>query len=452
MALTNISTGELVTAAWLNAIVDRVNAFLISVTGGIWTGTVQKIMQSFRGLHLRTHPNYLASPSQVMLTALEEVVMNDGTRYQPSASMPLAADITVSGPGGLDTGTEAISTWYDIYLIGKSSTTANADLRLMFHRAKKHSLEAEIPINTDAFRGLRLATGTATDKLSQGVQFTAAGPMPFIDVILARSGTVPVSTIWFTLQTSAGSDPTGTVLATSVKLDATAVNTTAQAIRFTFTSPPTVATGTQYHLVMEGDYARSDTNFIWWYGVAAGGYASGVARQWNSAAWSNATGVGDFWFRCYVTRFDTALTFPTGYDQSIKIGQVYNSAGGHFETFRQKGTRVSFLIDHLMLNASTSAVETLTDLSTLLPPLALRVYAAAQNTTNAGTVMMGPVPDGYNMRTSTFANNTITVQPASANSSLTGFPSDIITETQAVYFRVGVGTGFVWVTGYDWGG
>jgi len=130
MALTNISTGELVTAAWLNAIVDRVNAFLINITGGIWTGTVQKVIQSFRGLHLRTHPNALAAPFQVALLKLDEVVMSDGARYLPT-SFPLTADVTVSGLGGLDTGTETASTWYEVYLVGKSSTGANADLRMM---------------------------------------------------------------------------------------------------------------------------------------------------------------------------------------------------------------------------------------------------------------------------------------------------------------------------------
>lgn len=41
--------------------------------------------------------------------------LNDGTRYK--ATGPLSVDLTVSGLGGLDTGSEANSTWYYVYLV-----------------------------------------------------------------------------------------------------------------------------------------------------------------------------------------------------------------------------------------------------------------------------------------------------------------------------------------------
>lgn len=47
-------------------------------------------------------------------------------------AVTLTADITASGAGGLDTGTEAASTWYAKWLIGKTDGTAAAMLSLSF--------------------------------------------------------------------------------------------------------------------------------------------------------------------------------------------------------------------------------------------------------------------------------------------------------------------------------
>ena len=400
MPLTNTSTGELVTAAWLNAIVDRVNAFLVNATGGIWTGTVQKVAQSFRGLKLRTHYNALAAPSQVAVMSLDEVVMSDGVRYlPPSTIFPLHADVTVSGPGGLDTGTEAASTWYEIYLIGKSSTGATSDLRAMLHKAKTYTADAAFTSANDASRALRRATSTATDKLAQGLQFGATGNITFVDVPLSRAGAV-VGTVWFTLQTSSGTDATGTVLATTMKIDAATISTSVQLIRLPFTSSPSVTNATQYHLVMEGDYSRSDTVNISMHGVAAGGYASGAAREYNGGAWAPAVGFGDFTFRAYLKRNDTALTYPVGYDQSCKIGYVYNNSSSNFAPFYALGYDVRRLhagagVPNDWAAGVTSLVPQLIDMSTLLPPCPVIFRNIASGASAGMGVILGGVPDGF---------------------------------------------------------
>ena len=43
------------------------------------------------------------------------VTLNNGQRYKATA--PLSADLTVSGAGGLDTGSEAVSTWYNVFAV-----------------------------------------------------------------------------------------------------------------------------------------------------------------------------------------------------------------------------------------------------------------------------------------------------------------------------------------------
>lgn len=453
MPLTNTSTGELVTAAWLNAIVDRVNAFLVNATGGIWAGTVQKVMSTFRGLRLRTHYNALAAPSQVAVMALDEVVMSDGVRYQPPSTIfPLHADVTVSGPGGLDTGTEAVSTWYEIYLIGKSSTGATSDLRAMLHKAKTYTADAAFTTPNDASRALRRATSTATDKIAQGLQFGADGALTFVDVPLTRLGS-PSGTIWFTLQTSSGTDATGTVLATTVKVDALTINTTVQLIRLPFVTSPTVTNGTQYHLVMEGDYVRSDTVHISWNGVAAGGYASGAAREYNGGAWANASGVGDFTFRAYLTRNDTALTYPVGYDHSCKLGYVYNNSAGNFVSFIAFDRDVRRLTSGAGTNDwgnTTLTTPTLVDIAGLIPPSPVIMNIAGQGTVAGLGLVGGGVPDGYGVVSLYGDNGNSFVSMPVANYAF-DMP-DLYTQYQGAYTSItgGAGTGHIYLIGWRW--
>lgn len=49
-----------------------------------------------------------------------QAILNDGIRYR--ATSPLTVDLTVSGLGGLDTGSEASSTWYYIYLVPSATS------------------------------------------------------------------------------------------------------------------------------------------------------------------------------------------------------------------------------------------------------------------------------------------------------------------------------------------
>jgi hypothetical protein len=446
-------TGELITATiWNTDLVANLLLLKTSISddGATWTGVAQKTIQSFRGLRARTHPDQDVAASKLSLLNLDEVVMSDGSRYQPTASLPLAADITVAGAGGLDTGAEANSTWYEYYLIGKSSTGLASDLRLLLHKAKTYTIDTSFTTATNASRALRLATATATDRLAQGVQFASAGPLTFQDVIVQRQGAVS-GRIWFSIQADSAGSPSGTPLATSDKLDAGALPAIATNVRIPFRTPFTVVAGTQYHLVMEGDYTRSDTVNVLLFGVAAGGYANGVGKEFNGTVWANASGVGDFWFKAALTLNTAAPTMPAGYDQTCKLGYVYNNSSGNFEPFIQSDRRLWYMTDHLMVSGSTTTNETLIDLSSVLPPGPIKVWGAAENTANASSVCVGPVPDGTDMRTTTLNHNVFQQQAAAANSMTTGLSSELLTELQGMYFRVNGGTGFVWITGFEWG-
>jgi hypothetical protein len=90
----------------------------------------------FRGLHLRTSPNADVAATTVTLLRADEIVSDDG--YPWSVTTPLSAVISSSGAGGLDTGAEAASTWYEIYAIRKSS---DGTKNLLLHKAPTFSLD-----------------------------------------------------------------------------------------------------------------------------------------------------------------------------------------------------------------------------------------------------------------------------------------------------------------------
>jgi hypothetical protein len=66
-----------------------------------------------------TNPNY-----QVDVTATELVVKNSSGLPRVLSSVSVTADISTSGAGGLDTGTEANSTWYYVWVIYNGTTVS----------------------------------------------------------------------------------------------------------------------------------------------------------------------------------------------------------------------------------------------------------------------------------------------------------------------------------------
>ncbi len=449
MPLTNTSTGELVTAAWLNAIVDRINSFLVTATGGIWTGTVQKVVQSFRGLHMRTHHNFGAAADQVSIERLEEAVMSDGARYLPPRSIfPLSGIITSSGAGGLDTGTEVASTWYEIYLIGKSSTGSTSDLRVMFHRAKSYSLDqSQTAISTNS--PLRFGATTHI-KLAQSFQTSAAGAVEFVDISLFRAGT-PTGTMWITIEASSGGNPSGTALVTSDKMAATAVSTTSQWIRFPFRAAPvSLSSATQYFIVLQGDYATDGTNYVAWNYQGTNVYANGAFFTYNGSSWAN-TPTADQTFKVYVTLNDTALTMPSGYDQSLKLGYVYNNASSNFVAFDAQNNTVRRLTASGGANDwtnTTATVPTLFDLSTLLPPCPVIFRNFGYHTVIGASIVGGGIPDGYGTVVSAGDFGSFFINAPGVNYDC-ALP-DIHTTYQGAYAYTSSGTMHIYILSWVW--
>jgi hypothetical protein len=447
ITLSHVSTGELATAAVENDKIDDVNSLITDV------GTLQHsaLTQAFRGLQLRTHPDSDKSNDQVSLIGLDEVVMDDGYRYN-GLTLPLSANITSSGAAGLDTGARTASKWYEAWLIGKSSTKSTSDLKLIIHRAKEYAPDQSFTTTPDSGRGLRLSTSTATDRLAQGITFTLAGALEFVDISMIRQGSVS-GNVWLTLEADSAGSPSGTPLATSNKIDASKISTSAEIIRFIFRTPPTT-TAALYHLVLYGDYTRSDSVFVYWAGLVAGGYAGGSAKQYNGSAWSAATGIGDFYFRTFVTATNGALTYPSGYDQKCKLGYVYNNSGNVLVPFVQKNRTVHALRTGFnFVSAISTALPTLTDMAALLPPCRTSVRMLATSG-SLDYYVVGPVPDGY------ISDNLNNTQGRGGGASVHGgvagvytISDVVVTEYQAIYLWSANATSTSqWLDSFEWDG
>jgi len=444
------TTGELFTAARYNTDVVGNLIFLkqsVDDTGLTWTGRVRNLETSFHGLHMRTHPDADVTANKIALLRLVEVIMSSGTRYQlPKTMMPLVADIATSGIGGLDAGVRTASTWYDIYLIGKSLTALLTDLRLLFHKTKTYTIDALFVPATNAARTLRIATGTPTDRLAQGVTFSTSGPLTYVDVIVQRQGS-PVGSVWFSLQADIAGSPSGVPLVTSDKLSATTMQTISTIIRVPFRAQFSPTASTQYHLVMEGDYTRSDTNNISLFGVAAGGYAGGVAKEFNGTTWNAASGLGDFYFRTVLTLNDTSPILPTGYDEFCKLGQVYNNGSNILTPFIAFDKRVSLATLNLV-SAGAGTTPGLFDASPAIPPGACVIQIEVGSSVSGDSIGIGSVPDGYQAGVNVgirYVNSTGPLSP-SAHAGLFN------TEFQSMYFwrNAGTGTFFIYASGYEW--
>lgn len=411
-----------------------------------WLGTVAYSghSQVARGLHLRIHPNNNLAPNEVMLVRADEIVMDDGTRVADWDR--LTAHALTSGAGGIDTGSEVASTWYEIYAIRKSS---DGTKNLLLHRAKDYFLDTSFTTATDAARALRLLTSTATDKLAQGFKVATAGKVEFADFVMERTGGA-LGNFWLEIQSDSAGNPSGTILATSDKLDAGQGGDAASnnPIRMIFRNPATLSTATQYHLVLNGDYARSDTVHIKWRGLAAGGYADGAAKEFNGSTWAAASGVGDFFFKVYVTRNDTAVTMPTGYDQKAKIGWVRNDGSSNFVPFVARGRVVKSLASQ-NLGATAEPTAVLGDASAFIPPGVVSVHVGVRSTVTADQVGYAGVPAGYQL-----PESTVTVGANHAvNAVSLDYPGvPFVTEYQGIYYVRSAGTGNVdvFVRGWEW--
>jgi hypothetical protein len=321
------------------------------------------------GMELISGPDSDKLSTQMMLRRAKWITMNDGRLLVPNPRRVLDKSLSVGVIGGWQA-TPAVDTMNKVYYLAKSTDlpdgVGGGSDGLFAVRAKDYFNDTSFSTTSNAGRALRLSTGTATDRLAQGIIFTTAGPLRYLILNLTKNNS-PTGNAWVSLYSDSAGSPS-TLLKTSRKFDVSLLTSTETLVLLIFDDPYSVLTATQYHAVLEGDYTKSDTINISWRGVAAGGYASGVAKEYNGTTWANASGVGDFLFRVGVERNDTAIVPPSGYDLYAHVGWAPINAAGNLKRCRQTDQRLETFKGADWKIATVSSTTLFPDLQTFIPP------------------------------------------------------------------------------------
>jgi hypothetical protein len=316
----------------------------------------------------------------------------------------------------------------------------------VLHRAKNYFLDEDVTAGEDGQHALRDAA--ARTKLTNGFKVDTAGPCEFFDAKLARVGS-PTGNFWFTIETSSGGVPSGTVLGTSNKYDVSRLPITPVLVRLPFSTPPSLSAATQYHLVLQGDFTLSSANHLAWRAdTTAAAYANGSKGAYDGATWANDAD-DDFIFKIYITQNDVAVTMPTGYTQKAKIAPwLYNNSVSNFKQCRQKDRTVFCGYDPEWKAASVTAVRALVDLFELIPPSPVVLTCMVFNATGS-QVMLGQLSSTDVLSTAgTEIVGAVEVSCA-ANSTVTTPPMPL-TAYQGMMVDVNVGTGKIYIASFMW--
>jgi hypothetical protein len=329
-------------------------------TGMRWTGPIGST-SSHRGMVIGTNWAGGSRNSQIVLLQTDEIVMDDGQRISTGWN-GLVADTSLSGAGGIDTGTILPNTCYEIYAIRNSSSGAQA---LLLHRAKDTRVDIHYAPTAAVSRSINFvygATQSVTINVAQKFIAQSNGPFLGIDLTIGRTG-APVGNLWVTLETNdATNNASGTILATSRRVSAGRIgNLTSDSVRtrFPFDTTANVTSNTTYWAVVHADYTQGNVqtniNYIKIFGDSATPsfpYANGVCKFFNantngwalsnsSAAIDSAQGPSNLYFRTFVEANSTPVTMPTGYDQKCLVSYCSTTFHSTLREYHQREYKMS---------------------------------------------------------------------------------------------------------------
>jgi hypothetical protein len=406
-----------------------------------------------QGLQLQTHRDSDLAPYQVELVDVDSLIMDDGVELRNDSDewTGKVADITVSGAGGLDSGTEEASILYEIYAIAKEDATRN----LLLHKSKLWSGGTGYPNGDDATQGIRSDPTTHTnDKVAQGFTFNG-GIVPYVEAMLVRVGT-PTGKIWFTIETNNAGNPSGTVVATSYAYDVSRIPVSALDIRFPMKASQSLsASPTLYHLVAQGDWTRDGSNHIGWrYDGSTPDYTSGAMAIYDGdggGVWTSNSG-RDAIFHVGEETDDSAVTMPTGYTKKCFLGWVYNNGSSNFDAFIQTGrSRRNATIDTAATSIWTlsGSPERITTVGFLPPRHLIKATIALSGTGTGGAIVA--IGDLRATDISS-AGDSVGAQVVMSTAITTTIPSvarEVMVQTNAIMAH-GTVNANLFVLGYEW--
>lgn len=328
--LTVLRGQEGITAQTKNT-AGGVYRMILGITKAMWDALLQN-KSGHEGLVMQTHRDSDLAKSRVELVTCEQLVMTDGTilRNDGNEWSGKTANITVSGAGGLDTGTEEANTWYEVHGIAKEDGTRN----LILHKSRAWVVDVS-HLTEDASQPIR--STTSNQSVAQGVQFNG-GKVVACDVKLERVG-LPSGYLFCSIyQDNAGAP--GTPLVTSCKVDVATLPGSPTWIRFIFPQylmPILSASPTRYHFGLGGNYAINGTDYVnWRMDGSAGAYAGGSKSTFNGSVWS-VDADDDMTFVVVREQYASALVLPADYTKACRLGWVYNDGSSNFAPYVQRG-------------------------------------------------------------------------------------------------------------------
>lgn len=419
---------------------------------GLTAGMVDELRvtrNTHQGLVLQTHRDASDALRKVEITACEYLVMDDGTvsRNDNGEWTGQAADITVSGAGGLDVGTEEVGTWYEIYGIAKEDGTR----KLILMKSKGWFNDTNFSSGGDQWQGVRPTT--ANTMLAQGFRLSGSGRVVYADLRLRRVGS-PVGNLWVELRADNAGVP-GAVLATSHRVDVAKLSAVGDnSIRFTFpsTDPFLSSTPTQYHVSCAGDWAIDGLNYIQWRADStAGTYTGGAKSSWNGTVWT-ADADDDLYFSIGTEQYVQTLVRPAEYTKQCFLGWVFNDGSGNFVPFVQQGRRRRTTVLSFA-NCSVGALngtEQILELQVVVPPLeSCTVLMGVGGTgTAAGVVAVGDL-SALNVSSIGDSAGAQSILYSGMTSTRPGVFTEVIVRRNACMAH-GTSGATVWVSGFSW--
>lgn len=413
--------------------------------------TLRTARTNFNGLQLQTHRDSDLAPSQVELVTVDYIEMDDGTvlRNDSNEWSGKLADITVSGAGGLDTGTENSGEWYEIYAIAKEDGTRN----LLLHESKLWAINTN-SVAEDADQGIRSAVDNSTVKVAQGFK-SGSGVVKFIEAKLKKVGS-PTGKIYFTIETDNAGKPSGSAVATTYAFDVSKLSTTATELRFPIKSSATLNGGaTQYHIVAQGTWAVSATDYVAWrMDGSAAAYASGSKALFDSdtSTWTLDTD-DDMWFQLGLESSNASVTMPSGYTKKCLLGWVYNDGSSNFVPFTQyqkswRFTRLNSTDNSL--GSLSGTIPQLYRLEAYLPPRdIMKVQLAITGTGSAaGVAAIGDIRSTDLSSGGTTVGAQLALFTAVTANTPSAFGA-VLMQSMGLMIDGALSTG-VWVVGFDW--
>lgn len=414
-------------------------------TAEMWNG-LRAVKSTHQGLVLQTDRDAGDALNKVELVACDYLVMTDGSvlRNDNNEWTGKTADITVSGAGGLDTGTEEVSVWYEVHAIAKEDDTR----ALLLHKSALWAIATSSVAGEDSGQNVR----SATSNLWVGQGFGISSGRPAYAQAKLRKIGAPTGSIICDIYTDNAGVP-GTVVASAHRVDVARLPSVDVNVRFTFPSsaPVLSALPTKYHMVIGGNWTIDATNYIQWRMDGSAATVPNGSKSIWSGTWAADTD-DDMIFEIGTEQNVSLLTMPTDYTRSCFLGWVYNNGSSNFVPFVQHGRRRRTAV----LSSANCSIGTLDgtvqvkDLNAMVPPLELcSVLMGIGGTgTQAGLLAVGDL-QALDISVSGDTTGALAVLNSGMTSTKPGGFQEVTVQKGACMMQ-GTSGAKVWVAGFSW--